>query len=370
MMSDMQTSPIIENPPLPDEDDCWAAVVERDPGAAGQFFYAVLTTGVYCRPGCPARLPLRENVRFHATCADAEEAGFRPCRRCKPDEPPPAEKRSHLVEAACRLIETSENPPSLEELARNADMSPYHFHRVFKSVTGCTPKAYAAAHQTGRMRESLRDSGTITEAIYDAGFNSPSRFYAKAPETLGMSPANFQGGGKGEKIRFAVADCSLGAILIAATEKGVCAILLGDRPESLVDDLENRFPNAILVAGDPEFEALASRAIGQVETPANAVDLPLDIRGTAFQHKVWNAIRKIPSGETASYGQIANRIGAAGAARAVAGACAANPLAVAVPCHRVVRNDGSLSGYRWGIERKRTLLKREATSSNAAHSRN
>ena len=265
------------------------------------------------------------------------------------------------MEAACRLIETSENPPNLEELARNAGMSPYHFHRVFKSVTGCTPKAYAAAHQTGRMRDSLRNSGKITEAIYDAGFSSPSRFYAKAPETLGMSPANFQGGGKGEHIRFAVADCSLGAILIAATERGVCAILLGDCPESLVHDLENRFPNASLVAGDPEFEALASRAIGLVETPAKAANLPLDIRGTAFQQKVWNAIRKIPPGETESYGQIANRIGATGAARAIAGACAANVLAVAVPCHRVVRNDGTVSGYHWGVERKRTLLKREAS---------
>ena len=275
------------------EDECWAALVKRDPNAAGEFYYSVLTTGIYCRPGCSARLPLRENVRFHATCADAERAGFRPCRRCKPDEASLAERRSQLVESACRLIENSETMPSLEELARDAGISRYHFHRIFKSVTGCTPKAYAFAHRADRVRETLRDSSTITEAIHDAGFNSHSRFYAKAPEVLGMLPANFKGGGKGEHIRFAVGDCSLGAILIAATERGVCAILLGDHPEFLIHDLENRFPHANLVGGDPEFEALAVKAIDLVETPGNAVDLPLDIRGTAFQQKVWSAIREI-----------------------------------------------------------------------------
>ena len=283
-------------------------------------------------------------------------------RRCKPNEPSLAERRSQLVESACRLIENSETMPSLEELARDAGISRYHFHRIFKSVTGCTPKAYASAHRADRVRETLRDSSTITEAIHDAGFNSHSRFYAKAPEVLGMLPANFKGGGKGEHIRFAVGDCSLGAILIAATERGVCAILLGDHPEFLIHDLENRFPHANLVGGDPEFEALAVKAIDLVETPGNAVDLPLDIRGTAFQQKVWSAIREIPAGATASYGQIAGSIGSAGAARAVAEACAANAIAVAVPCHRVVRADGSLSGYRWGVKRKQALLKRETAS--------
>lgn len=361
-MNEPRTSPETESSPLPAEKECWASVVNRDPDATGEFFYSVLTTGVYCRPGCSARLPLRENVRFHATCADAENAGFRPCRRCKPDEPSLAKRRSQLVEAACRLIETSETTPKLEELARDAGISPYHFHRIFKSVTGCTPKAYAAAHRANQMRETLRDSGTITEAIHDAGFNSPSPFYAKAPEILGMLPANFQGGGEGEQIRFAVGNCSLGVILIAATEKGVCAILLGDHPESLTHDLQNRFPHANLVVGDPDFEALAFKAITLVEAPAKAVDLPLDIRGTAFQQKVWNAIRNIPVGTTASYGEIAGRIGSAGAARAVGEACAANSLAVAVPCHRVVRKDGTLSQYRWGVKRKQALLEREAAS--------
>ena len=361
-MSDTRINPTIGRSPLTAEDECWTAVIKRDPGAAGEFFYSVLTTGVYCRPGCSARLPLRENVRFHATSADAEAAGFRPCRRCKPDEPSLTQRRSQFVEAACRLIETSETMPSLTELACEGGVSRFHFHRIFKSVTGCTPKAYAAAHRADRMRKTLRDSGTITEAIYDAGFNSHSRFYAKAPEILGMSPARFRRGGEGEQIRFAVGDCSLGKILIAATEQGVCAILLGDHQESLVRDLKDRFPHANLVGGDPEFDALAAKAIGLVEAPTKAVDLPLDIRGTAFQQKIWNVIRKIPAGATTSYGQIANSVGSPGAARAIAGACAANPLAVAVPCHRVVRRDGSLSGYRWGVERKRALLQREAAS--------
>ena len=251
--------------------------------------------------------------------------------------------------------------PTLETLAAAAGMSPFHFHRVFKAATGCTPRSYAAAHRANRMREALRGGGTVTDAVYDAGFNSNGRFYAAAPEILGMKPTVFRRGGAGETIRFAVGACSLGAILVAATAKGVCAIGLGDDPDALVHDLEDRFPRAELVGGDPEFETRVARVVGFVEAPAHGLDLPLDIRGTTFQQRVWRALREVPAGATATYAEIAVRIGSPGAARAVASACASNPLAVAVPCHRVVRSDGGLSGYRWGVERKRTLLDREAS---------
>ena len=342
------------------DDERWAAVQGRDPGAEDEFFYSVATTGVYCRPNCPSRRPRREHVRFHASREEAESAGFRACRRCRPHEPSPGERRAEAVAAACRLIEAAEEMPALDALAAAAGMSPSHFHRVFKAATGCTPRAYAAARRANRTRAALRGSGTVTDAVYDAGFNSGGRFYAVSREILGMAPATYRRGGAGETIRFAVGACSLGAVLVAATAKGVCAIGLGDDPDVLVHDLEDRFPRAELVGGDPEFESLVARAIGFVEAPALGLDLPLDIRGTTFQQRVWRALQAIPPGETATYAEIADRISSPKAARAVARACAANPLAVAIPCHRVVRSDGALSGYRWGVERKRALLDREA----------
>ena len=346
------------------DDERWAAVVNRDRGAAGRFFYSVTTTGVYCRPGCSARRPRRENVRFHATREEAEGAGFRPCRRCRPDEAPAAERRAEAVARACRLMETAGETPNLDALAEAAGMSRYHFHRTFKGVTGVTPRAYAAACRAERTREALRGGGgTVTEAVYDAGFNSNGRFYAEARDILGMAPTSFRRGGAAETIRFAAGACSLGSILVAATAKGICAILLGDDPDALVHELEERFPSAELIGGDPEFEARVARVVGFVEAPALGLDLPLDVRGTAFQRRVWQALRDgVLPGETASYREIAERVGAPKAARAVARACAANAVAVAIPCHRVVRNDGALSGYRWGVERKRALLEREAAS--------
>ena len=343
------------------DDQCWAAVVDRDTGAEGEFFYSVSTTGVYCRPGCPSRRPRRAHVRFHASREEAENAGFRACRRCRPNAPSLAERHADAVAAACRRIEGAEEMPALDALAAAAGMSRFHFHRVFKAATGCTPRAYAAAHRADRMREALQGGGTVTDAVYDAGFNSNGRFYAAAPEILGMTPVAFRRGGAGETIRFAVGACSLGTVLVAATAKGVCTIGLGDDPDALVHELEDRFPRAELVGGDPEFEALVARVVGFVEAPALGLDLPLDIRGTTFQQRVWRALRGVPAGATATYGEIAERIGSPGAARAVARACASNPLAIAIPCHRVVRNDGALSGYRWGVERKRALLDREAT---------
>jgi AraC family transcriptional regulator of adaptative response/methylated-DNA-[protein]-cysteine methyltransferase len=345
--------------PLLDDDACWKALKRRDRAADGTFVYSVRTTGIYCRPSCAARLPRRENVTFHETCADAERAGFRPCKRCRPNEPALAEAHAAAVARACRMIEEAEEAPSLDALAHSAGMSRFHFHRVFKAVTGVTPKAYAAGHRGKRVREELAASNTVTEAIYGAGFNSNGRFYAAASDLLGMTPTQFRAGGSGNVIRFAVGQCSLGAILVAATDKGVCAIEFDDDPDALVRSLQDRFPNARLVGGDERFEQLVAKVVGFIEAPAQGLDLPLDIRGTAFQQRVWTAIRDIPTGSTASYREIAERIGAPKAVRAVAQACASNDIAVAIPCHRVVRTDGSTSGYRWGVARKRALLARE-----------
>jgi AraC family transcriptional regulator of adaptative response/methylated-DNA-[protein]-cysteine methyltransferase len=271
-------------------------------------------------------------------------------------------RRAAAVAKACRLIETSEEMPNLDALAGSAGMSRFHFHRVFRTTTGVTPKAYAAAHRARRVREALPQTSTVTEAIYGAGFNSSGRFYAKSEQVLGMTPTRFRSGGSGAAIRFAVGECSLGSILVAATDKGVCAILLGDKPEALVRELEDRFPRATLIGGDEDFEQWVAKVVGFVEAPALGLDLPLDVRGTAFQQRVWQALRKIPAGATVTYSEVAQRIGAPKAVRAVGQACASNAIAVAIPCHRVVRNDGSLSGYRWGVERKRALLDREARS--------
>lgn len=343
-----------------DGDWRWHAVVTRDRQADGRFFYAVKTTGVYCRPACPSRLAKKENVAFYTTQEAAEKDGFRPCRRCKPGGPSLSESHAALVAKVCRRIEEAETPLSLPALAREAGVSPYYFHRLFKSFTGLTPKSYGVAHRAGRLRSQLHRGRTVTEAILDAGFNSGGRFYETSYEVLGMTPSIFRSGGRNTNIWFAIGRSSLGSILVARSEKGVCAILLGDDPEALVRDLQDRFPEANLVGGDKEFEKLVSRIVGLVEAPGTGLDLPLDIRGTAFQQRVWNALRKIPVGSTASYTDIANRIGSPKSVRAVAQACSANAIAVAIPCHRVVRNDGALSGYRWGIERKRALLEREA----------
>jgi AraC family transcriptional regulator of adaptative response/methylated-DNA-[protein]-cysteine methyltransferase len=347
------------------DEERWAAVTRRDRSADGAFYFSVRTTGVYCRPSCAARRARRENVRFHATAREAEAAGFRACRRCRPDRPAPAAPHSAAVARACRVIETAEEHPTLEALARSAGMSRFHFHRVFKATTGITPRAYAAAHRAQRARKELTRSHTVTEAIYGAGFNSSGRFYATATEELGMTPTNFRSGGQGTAIRFAVGACSLGSILVATTDKGVCAIVLGDDPAALVRELQDRFPKARLIGGDKGFAELVAKVVGFVETPARGLDLPLDVRGTAFQRRVWHALRKIPAGSTASYTEIARRIGAPTSVRAVAQACASNAIAVAIPCHRVVRTDGGLAGYRWGVKRKRALLVREAAGASA-----
>ena len=340
----------------------WQAVRRRDRAADGSFVYSVRTTGVYCRPSCAARLPRRENVRFHATCEEAERAGFRPCKRCRPEGSSLAERQAAAIAKACRMIERGEELPSLATLAHAAGLSRFHFHRVFKAVTGVTPKAYGEAHRARRLRGELSRGASVTEAIYGAGFNSSGRFYATSSELLGMTPSAFRAGGNGVVIRFAIGQCSLGAVLVAATQKGVCAIELGDDPDELVRALQASFPKAKLIGGDAEFKRLIAHVVALVEAPARGLDLPLDIRGSAFQQRVWQALCDIPAGSTVSYSDLAHRIGSPKAVRAVAQACAANKLAVAIPCHRVVHRDGSLSGYRWGVQRKRALLQREAAT--------
>lgn len=344
-------------------DPRWAALLARDPAADRLFVYAVRTTGVYARPSSAARLPKPENVEFFDSPQAAEAAGYRPSRRNAGDPDTLAKRRAALIAEACRQIETSEAAPGLNTLARRAGLSPHHFHRIFRQATGLTPKAYASAWRAQRVRERLaRRDASITDAIYEAGFGSGGRFYEVSERLLGMKPTDYRAGGANAVIRFAVGECSLGSVLVAHSGRGVCAILLGDDPQRLVEDLQDRFPRADLIGADATYEQLVAQVVGLVEAPGLGLDLPLDVRGTAFQERVWQALRAIPPGTTTSYAEIARRIGHPGSARAVAQACGANRLAIAIPCHRVVRSDGSLSGYRWGVERKRELLRREAAS--------
>jgi len=330
--------------------------IEAVPAARAAFFYAVVTTGVYCRPDCGARRPRPENVRYFETTAAAEAAGYRACKRCRPDE---AVAGDEVVAAACRRIAAAAAVPSLNSLAAAAGLSPFHFHRRFKAVTGVTPRGYAAGLRARRVREGLAGAARVTEAIFDAGFESAGRFYAEAAGFLGMTPSAYRAGGAGEDIFYALGSCGLGAVLVAASGAGICAISLGDDAAALVADLRKTFP-AARVAEDEAFAAVLGQVIAFVEAPRRDLGLPLDIRGTAFQLRVWEALRRIPAGTTASYAEIAAAIGAPKAVRAVAGACAANTLAVAVPCHRAKRADGGLAGYRWGVARKRRLLEVEA----------
>ena len=337
----------------------WAAVQHRSLEAEGVFFYAVETTGIYCRPTCAARLPKRENVLFFAHKEDAEGAGFRPCKRCTPDASSPRAERAALIVRACELIEDAEEPPTLDELAAAVGLSPSHFHRLFKAGVGVTPKDYAAALRDERLKRNLTNGASVTEAIYDAGFNASSRFYETATERLGMNATRYRGGAPNTSIRYALAESSLGWLIVGATKRGVCAVEFGASPASLVETLRERFPKAELHPDNSALKGWLEQIVTAIETPGEALNLPLEIQGTAFQEQVWRALRMIPSGETRSYKDVAAMVGRPAAVRAVAGACASNKLAVAIPCHRVVRSDGGLSGYRWGAERKEKLLERE-----------
>ena len=324
------------------DDQRWQSVLARDPNA----------DGIFCRPSCRARHALRENVSFYANASEALAAGFRPCKRCQPDKANPRQHRLDKITHACRLLE-QETPVTLEALADQVAMSPFHLHRLFKATTGMTPKAWQQAWRARRLRESLAKGESVTTSILNAGFPDGSSYYRKADETLGMTAKQFRHGGENLAVRYALADCELGRCLVAESERGICAILLGDDDATLISELQQMFP-ADLTFQQHVREVIAS--LNQRDTP---LTLPLDIRGTAFQQQVWQALRTIPCGETVSYQQLANAIGKPKAVRAVASACAANKLAIVIPCHRVVRGDGSLSGYRWGVSRKAQLLRRE-----------
>lgn len=337
----------------------WNSIKRRDQKADGAFVYAVVTTGVYCRPSCGARLPLEKNVRIFRTDKEAEAAGFRACKRCGPGAIPSDRRRAEAIRAACDLLKGAQDKPDYAAIARRLGLSRFHFHRLFKEATGVTPGAWLKAHRQSRVIDALSRGASVTEAIYEAGYSSSSRFYETAGPDLGLKPSAYIRKGAGETIRFAVGECSLGSILVAATGKGVCAILLGDDPQALVDALQKMFPKAELLGADGAFEALVAVIVGLAEEPWRTANLPLDVRGTAFQHKVWRALREIPPGRTLTYTELAARIGRPNAVRAVASACANNRIAIAIPCHRVVRIGGDLAGYRWGVERKAALLNRE-----------
>jgi AraC family transcriptional regulator, regulatory protein of adaptative response / methylated-DNA-[protein]-cysteine methyltransferase len=354
----MQTQTIAPPTRFESERARYEAVRRRDARADGQFFYGVITTGVYCRPSCAARLALRENVRFHATTEDAERAGFRPCKRCRPSEAPNAE-RERVLAAVRERLDTAGAPISLAELADGVNLSPYHLHRLFRKHVGMTPREYAAAVRLQRVGDELREGASVTRAIYEAGYSSSSRFYEEGSGALGIAPRQLRGGGDGVTLRSLLRSCSLGQVLIAATSRGICLIAFGDDADQLGTELRARFPRADLQAADGELEQLADRVVAMIDQSELAADLPLDLIGTAFQQRVWRALRDIPRGETRSYSQIAKQIGAPGAARAVGSACGKNPVAVVVPCHRVLRDDGAIGGYRWGLPRKRALLERE-----------
>ncbi|MEM7218827.1 MAG: bifunctional DNA-binding transcriptional regulator/O6-methylguanine-DNA methyltransferase Ada [Pseudomonadota bacterium] len=346
-----------------DFDSRWAAVLDRDAAMDGRFVYAVRSTAIYCLPSCPSRRPLKKNVAFFDSPGAAEAAGFRACRRCRPTEWDGASSpRRELVVAACRLIDAAEDAPTLDALALALGVSASHLHRQFKRALGITPKAYARARQVRRLQDNLRTSSTVTEAIYSSGFGSSSRVYECSDTLLGMSPGAYKAGGAGVAMRYTTQATDLGLMLLAATDRGVSCIEFGDDPDELVRSLAARFPRAHLEPDDAGLAAFVAAIEQRLASPTAALDLPLDIAGTAFQQAVWKALRAIPIGTTVSYGEVAAAIGKPAAQRAVARACAENKLAVVVPCHRVVRADGSLGGYRWGAARKRRLLDDEAAA--------
>lgn len=357
----MASHPTLPVAPAPrvEDDPRWQLLLARNVPADSTFVYAVRTTGIYCRPGSPTKLPRSRNVVFFDSAAEAEAAGFRPSQRERSSQQSVAAKHAAAVAQACALIEAGEAIPALGALAQAVGMSAFHFHRVFKQLSGLTPRAYGEAWRHARVRDRLGQHATITEAVYEAGYESSSGFYQAAPKVLGMKPSEYRAGGLNIDIKFALGESSLGSILVASSARGICAIVLGDDPNALIERFQDQFPNANLMGADAEFERLVATVVGFVEAPAIGLALPLDIRGTAFQQRVWQALQDIPAGSTATYTAIAARIGMPSAVRAVANACGANTLAVAIPCHRVVRSDGSLSGYRWGVERKRALLERE-----------
>lgn len=341
----------------------WHAITNREQAADGSFYYGVRTTGVFCRPSCSSRLPNRENVEYFINCKEAQSAGYRPCKRCKPTGNSQKEVIEQKIIIACRRIEQSNTPLKLDDLAKGAGLSPYYFHRLFKKLVGVTPKQYASHYQSQRFRKSLKSSESITDAIYNAGYSSSSGAYTKKRDHLAMKPKEYKAGGVGVVISYGLAECMLGWVIVAATDRGICAIEFGDDPALLPQQVQNRFPKARLEKAGPGFASLIEAVVDFIKAPHDSFNIPLDIQGTAFQQQVWNTLRQIRPGETLSYTEVAERIGNPNAVRAVATACASNKLAVVIPCHRVISKDGKISGYRWGAERKKTLLDNEREES-------
>lgn len=341
----------------PDDAVRWQAVLGRDLAADGRFVYAVASTGIYCRPSCPSRRPRRAQVSFFASPAEAEAAGFRACRRCTPRVEP--ESRRRVREAQAYLDRHPGETVTLERLGRVVGMSPYHLQRTFKRLVGVTPKAYASGRRWDRLKRRLRDGGSVSRATYDAGYASASRAYEEAQARMGMTPSAYRRGARGVRIRYSTFPTAAGLMLVAATERGVCAVSLGDSAAALEAELRREYPAAELERHDEALRAWVETVVRHLEGNGGVDELPLDVRGTAFQWRVWRALQRIPRGATRSYGEIARAIGRPAAARAVAGACAHNPVALVIPCHRVVREDGEPGGYRWGPERKRALLQAE-----------
>lgn len=346
--------------PIWDEALLWQSVLARDAEADGAFVYAVRTTGIYCRPTCPSRRPRQENVSFFALPEAAEQAGFRACRRCHPEQAAIHNPQVNLVQRVCRAIAANpEEPPTLASLSAEVGLSPFHMQRTFKRVMGITPRQYADACRMDRLKSELRKGEAVTSALYGAGYGSPSRLYERAPAQLGMTPAVYRRGGAGMRIHYTIVPCPLGLLLVAATERGICAINLGDADDTLADGLKKEYPAAEITRDAFGLDTAVAAIIGYLHGQEPHLDLPLDVQATAFQWRVWEALQAIPYGSTRSYSEIARAIGQPTAARAVAQACATNRVALAIPCHRVVREDGNVGGYRWGTERKRTLLAQE-----------
>lgn len=346
------------------EDLCWNAVATRDKSKDGVFFYGVTTTGVYCRPSCGSRRPLRKNTRFYASAADAERDGLRPCLRCRPQAAAEPSAITEKVQQLCRYIEThADEDMNLAALSRRVQASPFHLQRSFKAIVGVTPKQYAEACRLKGLRSKLRDGRSVTDAIYDAGFGSSSRVYERVDTRLGMTPKQYRQGGKGVEISYAVSESPLGTLMMAATDRGLCSVQIGAREAEMLERLGKEFPGAVISRMQPQrsgqFRRWMRSLAEHLEGMNQRLDIPLDIKGTAFQVKVWNYLQRIPYGEVRSYSEVARAIGRPAAVRAVGSACASNRLALVIPCHRVIRGDGGLGGYRWGLERKRALIDRE-----------
>jgi AraC family transcriptional regulator, regulatory protein of adaptative response / methylated-DNA-[protein]-cysteine methyltransferase len=346
------------------EERFWRAIRTRDAGYDGLFYYGVRTTGVYCRPSCASRQPKRENVFFFALPEAARQAGFRACLRCRPDETVIRDPQAELTQSLCRLIDQHlEEPLNFAALSAQVKLSQFHLQRLFKKLMGITPRQYAEARRADLFKTRVKGGQSVTEAMYEAGYGSSSRLYEKAASQLGMTPATYRKGGKGMKINYTIAECPLGLLLVAVTDRGICSVTLGEKGEELIGDLRAEFPQAVIERDETSLRAQVNALLAHLAGQEPHPDLPLDVQGTAFQKRVWEELRRIPYGQTASYGEIARRIGRPTATRAVARACATNPAALVTPCHRVVRENGELGGYRWGVERKRRLLEKEKSAS-------